>query len=145
MFFALLLKKVMLEIFPLNSGRLAFAKSAAVLYFAKSAGVILPRALNFYHSDGCEQCENLGYKGRLGIYELLEVTEKIQELIFKQTNVTDFKKAAAEQGMLTMAQDGLLKALEGLTDVEEVYREGEKIVVALVTSDEIDLDVSADS
>lgn len=82
----------------------------------------LPKQLQFYHSPGCEKCHNLGYSGRVGIYEILQVTEKIQELINKQANMTDFRKAALEQGMISMAQDGLLKALEGITDVEEVFR-----------------------
>lgn len=87
-----------------------------------SAGVVVPKVLQFYHSEGCEQCGGLGYKGRIGIYELLENTESVQALIFKQASMSEFKRAAAEQGMLTMAQDGLLKALEGITDVEEVFR-----------------------
>jgi type IV pilus assembly protein PilB len=78
--------------------------------------------LKFFHSPGCEKCNNLGYKGRIGIYEVLEVTEAMQNLINKEASMSDFKKTAIEQGMLTMAQDGLLKALEGITDVEEVFR-----------------------
>jgi len=88
----------------------------------KSAQIILPKTLQFYHSAGCKECNNLGYKGRLGIYELLENTENIQALIFKQASMSEFKKASIEQGMITMAQDGLLKALDGITDVEEVFR-----------------------
>jgi type IV pilus assembly protein PilB len=81
-----------------------------------------PKDLQFFRSPGCEKCNNLGYKGRIGIYEVLEVTEAIQNLINKEASMSDFKKTAIEQGMLTMAQDGLLKALEGITDVEEVFR-----------------------
>jgi type IV pilus assembly protein PilB len=88
----------------------------------KSSGVRVPEKLQFYHSTGCEQCHNLGYKGRIGIYEVLEVTDAIQELIFKEASMSTFRKAAVEQGMLTMAQDGLLKALDGITDAEEVFR-----------------------
>ena len=88
----------------------------------KSAQIILPKTLQFYHSAGCKECNNLGYKGRLGIYELLENTENIQALIFKQASMSEFKKASIEQGMITMAQDGLLKALDGIPDVEEVFR-----------------------
>ncbi len=88
----------------------------------KSANVPLPKEIKFYHAKGCDQCDQLGYKGRLGIYELLENTEKIQALIFKQASMSEFKKVGIEQGMITMAQDGLLKALQGITDVEEVFR-----------------------
>lgn len=87
-----------------------------------SDGAVLPKVFQFYHSQGCPACNNLGYKGRLGIYEFLENTEKTQELIFQGASMSDFKKAAIAQGMLTMVQDGLLKALEGITDVEEVFR-----------------------
>ena len=64
----------------------------------------------------------MGYKGRVGIYEVLEVTEAAQKLVMREAPMSDFKKLAVEQGMVTMLQDGLLKALEGITDVEEVFR-----------------------
>jgi type II secretory ATPase GspE/PulE/Tfp pilus assembly ATPase PilB-like protein len=89
----------------------------------KNSGVEVPKDLVFYHSAGCEQCHHLGYKGRVGIYEILENTEDIQKLILAQnTSMAEFKKVAVEQGMVTMVQDGLLKALQGMTDVEEVFR-----------------------
>lgn len=88
----------------------------------KAAGEKLPKQLKFYHSTGCDKCRHLGYEGRVGIYEVLEVTDAIQKLIMKEASTGDFKKAAFEQGMITMVQDGLLKALSGLTDVEEVFR-----------------------
>lgn len=88
-----------------------------------SANINLPTNLVFYHSGGCEQCQHLGYKGRIGIYEVLENTEEVQQLIFAaNASMSAFKKLAISQGMITMAQDGLLKALEGITDVEEVFR-----------------------
>jgi len=90
---------------------------------SKKSGVDVPKTLQFYHSAGCKECGNLGYLGRVGVYEVLENTEEVQKLILAQTSsMSDFKKAAVLQGMLTMAQDGLLKALEGITDVEEVFR-----------------------
>ncbi|MEK7617996.1 MAG: GspE/PulE family protein [Patescibacteria group bacterium] len=88
----------------------------------ESAGINLPKVYQFFHSTGCAECGNLGYKGRLGIYELMENTEAIQKLIFEQGSMSQFKKTAVKQGMVTLAQDGLLKALAGLTDVEEVFR-----------------------
>lgn len=87
------------------------------------SGAKLPKDLQFYHSSGCNKCHNLGYKGRLGIYEVLENTETIQKLILaEKSSMAEFRKIGIEQGMITMVQDGLLKALEGLTDVEEVFR-----------------------
>jgi type II secretory ATPase GspE/PulE/Tfp pilus assembly ATPase PilB-like protein len=59
----------------------------------------------------------------VGIYEVLENTEAIQKLILAESSsMAEFKKLAFEQGMVTMLQDGLLKALDGVTDVEEVFR-----------------------
>ncbi len=79
--------------------------------------------LQFFHSVGCKECRGLGYNGRVGIYEVLENTEAVQKLITAETSsMSEFKKAALAQGMITMVQDGLLKALEGVTDVEEVFR-----------------------
>lgn len=70
---------------------------------------------------GCEKCGKLGYKGRVGIYEIFTMSKGIEEAILAST-VSEYKIAelAIKEGMLTMAQDGLLKALEGLTSVEEV-------------------------
>ncbi|MBI5731902.1 MAG: type II/IV secretion system protein [Candidatus Magasanikbacteria bacterium] len=79
--------------------------------------------LKFFNGSGCEACHNLGYKGRIGIYELLEMNKEIEQLILKsEFSVSLIEEAAIRNGMLTMAQDGLLKALEGITSVEEVFR-----------------------
>ncbi len=87
-----------------------------------NSGSVLPEKLQFYHSPGCDFCHHLGYSGRIGIYEVLEVTDAIQELIMQEASMGDFRKQALAQGMVTMTQDGLLKALEGITDVAEVFR-----------------------
>jgi type IV pilus assembly protein PilB len=71
---------------------------------------------------GCNRCSG-GYKGRLGVYEVLEVTPTIQKIITPQTTSQDLENAAKqEQGMITMLEDGLLKAVEGTTTIEEVLR-----------------------
>ena len=87
-----------------------------------NSAVKVPETLQFYHSPGCVQCEGLGYEGRVGIYELIEVNDNIKDLVLKEASGLDIKKQAYQDGMVTMAQDGLLKALEGVTDVEEVFR-----------------------
>ena len=63
-----------------------------------------------------------GYKGRIGIYEVLEVTESIKEIITKQGTADDVEKKAREEGMVTMLEDGILKAAEGVTTIEEILR-----------------------
>jgi type II secretory ATPase GspE/PulE/Tfp pilus assembly ATPase PilB-like protein len=88
----------------------------------KSAKVDLPKALKFYHSPGCKECNGLGYKGRIGVYEIFTVTDEIEKLINKQATTSEVRNQAIADGMITMSQDGLLKALTGVTDVEEVFR-----------------------
>lgn len=79
-------------------------------------------SLLFYKGKGCKQCGMTGYKGRLGIYELLEITPKVAELITAKASVENIQAAALEQGMMTLTQDGFMKALSGITSVEEVLR-----------------------
>jgi type II secretory ATPase GspE/PulE/Tfp pilus assembly ATPase PilB-like protein len=88
----------------------------------KSAKVELPKRLVFYHSVGCDKCHGLGYRGRVGVYEVFTIGEEIEKLITKGATTTEIKKQAVAEGMLTMAQDGIFKALQGITDVEEVFR-----------------------
>jgi type II secretory ATPase GspE/PulE/Tfp pilus assembly ATPase PilB-like protein len=72
---------------------------------------------------GCPVCGNTGYKGRVGIYEVISVDQKIQQLINDHTPASKIEEfAVKEEGMLLMRQDGVLKALRGLTTVEEVVR-----------------------
>ena len=93
------------------------------LSIPENSGAKAPSRVQFYHSPGCEQCRHLGYAGRVGIYEVLENTEAVQKLILAEnSSMAEFKKVAVVQGMISMVQDGLLKALDGLTDVEEVFR-----------------------
>lgn len=94
----------------------------ALSHIPESSGVEAPKHLTFYKSRGCEKCHHLGYRGRVGVFEVFRVDEKIQRLIFDQSSSLDIKKAAVQAGMLTMQQDGLLKALQGLTDLSEVWR-----------------------
>lgn len=87
-----------------------------------NSGVTVPEKKEFYHSKGCDVCHKLGYKGRIGIYEVISVNEAMKQLILVNASTTDVKKQAMADGMTTMLQDGLLKALQGVTDVEEVFR-----------------------
>lgn len=63
-----------------------------------------------------------GYKGRIGLYEVMDVTEAIQNLIVKRATSAEIQREAIAEGMITMRQDGYLKALQGLTTLEEVNR-----------------------
>ncbi len=87
-----------------------------------SAKVKIPKELVFYHSTGCDACHGLGYKGRIGVYEIFTVNEAVEKLIHKQATTSEIRNQAIVDGMITMAQDGILKALSGVTDIEEVFR-----------------------
>lgn len=73
-------------------------------------------------TNGCEACNHTGYKGRLGIFEIIFVDETIERLIMTVPSEFDIKKAASLQGQITMRQDGILKILAGLTDYDEYER-----------------------
>src|SRR3989339_65727 len=79
--------------------------------------------LHFYIGKGCEKCSGLGYKGRIGIYEIFTMTKEIEQIILS-TEVSEYKiqDLAVAGGMTTMVQDGLLKALDKITSLNEIFR-----------------------
>lgn len=99
------------------------ARVASILKgITQSAKVKFPEKLVFYHSPGCKACKGLGYKGRMGIYEIITMNPVIEQMIHKEAITSDIRNQAISDGMITMAQDGILKALAGVTDIEEVFR-----------------------
>jgi type IV pilus assembly protein PilB len=78
--------------------------------------------LEFFHGRGCDKCGNTGYKARLGIHEILENTPEIQDLIVKRATSLDIQEQAEKQGMILMWQDGFIKAVQGVTTIEEILR-----------------------
>jgi type IV pilus assembly protein PilB len=76
----------------------------------------------FWRGSGCGQCGEEGYKGRVGIYEALEVTPEISELINANSSADQLKQQAIKEGMLTMLEDGFIKAIKGATTIEEILR-----------------------
>ncbi|MCX6795462.1 MAG: GspE/PulE family protein [Candidatus Falkowbacteria bacterium] len=85
--------------------------------------VKIPTDLVFYEGGGCPKCGGLGYKGRLGLYETIEVTPEIQKLIQNPNSTNhDIEELAEKNGTVTMLQDGVLKALAGETSLKEVFR-----------------------
>lgn len=83
------------------------------------------KTLQLYKGGGCNECGNTGYQGRTGIYEFLVVSEKISQLILSRASASEIEKQARMEGMITMKQEGYLKALEGVTTLEEVLRVAE--------------------
>lgn len=78
--------------------------------------------IHLYRGKGCDRCGGSGYSGRVGIFEVLDVTEKISKMIMEHATSDDLLKEAKANGMLTMVEDGYLKSLEGITTIEEVMR-----------------------
>lgn len=76
----------------------------------------------FYAGAGCKECNNTGYLGRVGIFEVLAVGDKIARMILTRTAVQEIEKQAIADGMVTMKQDGYMKVIEGITTIEEVLR-----------------------
>lgn len=87
-------------------------------HLAKNSG----QALQLHRGRKCEKCGDTGYKGRLGVFEVLKVTERVAKLILERAPASEIEKAAVVDGMLLMQQDGYLKVMEGITTLEEVMR-----------------------
>jgi len=76
-----------------------------------------------YKGRGCATCNGTGYKGRVGLYEVLEINDAVRELIMMGANSVELRKKAIEEGMLTLRMSGLEKIKQGITTIEEVLRE----------------------
>jgi type IV pilus assembly protein PilB len=81
------------------------------------------KALKVFKGKGCATCNNTGYKGRIGLYEVLEVTDDIRELILIGASALELRRKAIEDGMITLRESGLHKIRQGITTIEEVVRE----------------------
>ena len=96
----------------------------------KVLGPLIPadRVMKLYRGKGtlngqsCQTCGGSMYYGRLGIFEVFPVSDAIGKLVLKRASNTEIETQAVEEGMMTMKQDGYMKALEGLTSIEEVLR-----------------------
>ncbi|MBT3817273.1 MAG: type II/IV secretion system protein [Candidatus Magasanikbacteria bacterium] len=83
----------------------------------------MPVEKKFYTAGGCEECSGIGYKGRLGIYEVFIINDQIEQSILGgNVAESDIKHIAVDDGVVTMEQDGVLKAMDGMTSIEEVFR-----------------------
>lgn len=82
----------------------------------------LDSTLTVYGPAGCPECNDIGYNGRIGVYEVFEVTRDMERLILTNPSVSAIRDQAAKQGMVTMLQDGYLKLIEGVTSLEEIRR-----------------------
>jgi type IV pilus assembly protein PilB len=76
-----------------------------------------------HHGRGCATCNSTGYKGRVGLYEVMEINDELRELILVGASALELKKKALEHGMITLRRSGLTKVALGQTTMEEVLRE----------------------
>ncbi|MFH1710433.1 MAG: type IV-A pilus assembly ATPase PilB [bacterium] len=88
----------------------------------KNLGVELPKNPKFYKGTGCKACKNTGFKGRIGIFEMLLMNDKVRNLLLAKTPSSQIKHMAQEDGMKTLREDGVAKALAGVTTIDEVVR-----------------------
>jgi type IV pilus assembly protein PilB len=87
-------------------------------FSAEDANTVEPRK-----GRGCDKCNNTGYKGRVGLYEVMEITEELRELVLVGGSSLELRRKAIEEGMLTLRASGLRKVKDGVTTVDEVVRE----------------------
>jgi type IV pilus assembly protein PilB len=87
-------------------------------FTSDEAGAVVPKK-----GKGCEKCNHTGYKGRVGLYEVMEITEQLRELILVGASAMELRKKAVEEGMITLRRSGLQKVMDGVTTIEEVARE----------------------
>jgi type II secretory ATPase GspE/PulE/Tfp pilus assembly ATPase PilB-like protein len=108
----------------------AYKPEAAIISEIQKTLAALPKnvkapnlsKITLYKPKGCAKCKNIGYWGQVGLYEIMIKDENLQNLFAKGAQTLEIKKAAQEAGMITLRQDGLIKALEGLTTIDEVER-----------------------
>ncbi|HJR62015.1 MAG TPA: type IV-A pilus assembly ATPase PilB [Vicinamibacterales bacterium] len=87
-------------------------------FTADEAQKVIPKK-----GSGCEKCNNTGYKGRVGLYEVMEISEELRELILVGASGLELRRKAVDEGMITLRRSGLQKVIEGVTTIEEVARE----------------------
>jgi type IV pilus assembly protein PilB len=80
-------------------------------------------SVKVFSGQGCMKCGNTGYKGRIGLYEIMPMTDTIRQMILEDATIVDIKRQALEEGMVTLRQSGLIKIKAGITTIEEVIRE----------------------
>ena len=86
----------------------------------------IPKPLALFSSQGCIKCNRTGFTGRIALFEVLSMTDSLADVILRDPSEVNIKKEAEKQGMVTIKQDGILKALAGITTIEEVLRVAEE-------------------
>jgi type IV pilus assembly protein PilB len=100
----------------------AYAPEESELIEAGFAESLIPDLGLFFRPSGCQACSNTGYRGRIGLFEVMPMTEEIERLTVERASSETVKRVAIEQGMYTLRDDGLHKAASGITSIEEIAR-----------------------
>jgi len=116
-----LCKKCRKKYHPLDEDIYVIKKLYGEEYFDSSGLELTPNTV-IYQADGCDNCSGTGYKGRIGIHELMEGTKEIKRMIKKKATSEELFIQASNQGMTTLTQDGIAKMLKGFTDLAEIQR-----------------------
>ncbi len=85
--------------------------------------------LQFFKAVGCDACDHIGYRGRLGLYEILKMNNEIRKLVLARANSIDIELAAMKNGMVTLEQAGIMKALKAETSLDEIYRVAKRMEI----------------
>jgi type IV pilus assembly protein PilB len=99
-----------------------YTPSLSLIEKFSEAGVEVPVETQFYRPAGCKACDGVGYRGRLGLYELFRMTEEAQRMVVRGAELREIQQAAVRDGYRTLRQSGLDNVVAGVTSVEEVYR-----------------------
>ena len=94
-----------------------------LLEFDLTPDQVAEEDITFYEGEGCDECGHTGYRGRIGIYELLPITDEIRDLVLERATTDEIHEMALRQGMVTMRKDGWIKICMGLTTMSEVGRQ----------------------
>ena len=82
--------------------------------------------MSFFEAVGCDKCNHIGYYGRVGLYEVFHMNNELRKLISSNATTLELEEAGKRQGMITLEQGGIIKALEGVTTLDEIYRVARK-------------------
>lgn len=90
--------------------------------FLKDYGVTSKQKIELWTAPGCEKCNGIGYKGRIGVFEAILATEEIQAIMPNNPSENEIKQIAEKQGILNMVEDGFVKCMTGITSIEELKK-----------------------
>ena len=114
------------EVTPSEDMRLLIEEELDKLPEVVREDIDIPSPIKLYKTEGCKQCSEEGYEGRMGIFEVLSMTQELGEIIMGNPTTRQIQEEAHRQGMITLKQDGFIKATQGYTTIEEVLRATEE-------------------